>query len=327
LAEHLKTAESWLIRDLAEFVDEILWGREFIGPIEDIYEYRGRLQAQGILPGSYDVQPVEEDEEKQENKRPTSFAPYLSRLNWTYNPDHIWAAALRADLATPDERRRAVEYLDPLSLGPAKMPVVRFALKRLGAEVDDVRLWVRTALAKETNPDDAKHGEDQTIWALRVAGEDDTVEAEVVLDWVHHAHTPIRDAARLAASKKNPETLFEPLPDISTLHASTLGPALRGWVAAWKPYAKNIEPPKLLRDGLERLVSLSDSENTQEVVSTLKAFLESDEPAFKELAMSFPIPNHPELVEPMRKIEETATGWVARLARHYLYNHNLADIA
>ncbi len=327
LAEHLKTAQSWLIRDLAEFVDEILWGREFIGPIEDIYEYRGRLQAQGILPGSYDVQPVEGDEEKQENKRPTSFAPYLSRLNWTYNPHQIWAAALHAELATPDERRRAVEYLDPLSLGPAKMPVVRFALKRLGAEVDDVRLWVRTALAKETNPDDAKHGEDQTIWALRVAGEDDSVEAEVILDWVNHAHTPIRDAARLAASKKNPETLFEPLPDIPTLDASTLGLALRGWVAAWKPYAKNIEPPKLLRDGLERHVSLSDSENTQEVVSTLRAFLESDEPAFKELAMSFPIPNHPELVEPMRKVEETATGWVARLARHYLYNNNQADIA
>ena len=74
-------------------------------------------------------------------------------------------------------------------------------------------------------------------------------------------------------------------------------------------------------------MSLSDVEDPQEVVSTLKAFLESDEPAFKELAMSFPIPNHPELVEPMRKVEETATGWVARLARHYLYNNNQADIA
>ncbi|QED28920.1 hypothetical protein FRD01_17070 [Microvenator marinus] len=327
LAEHLKTAQSWLIRDVAGFIDEILWGREFIGPVEDIYEYRGRLQAQGILPGSYDVQPLDEEEDTQDHKSPTSFAPVLSRLGWPYNFTQFWTAAHRAHLATPEEKLRAIESLQPLSLGPARMPVVRFALKSLGAEVDDVRLWVRTALAPETNPESARDGEEQTIWALRVAGEDDSVEAEVILEWVHHAHTPIRDAARLAASKKNPETIFEPLPDISTLDADTLGLALKDWVAAWKPYAKNIEPSKLLRDGLERLISLSDTENTQEVVSTLKAFLESNEPAFKELAMSFPIPNHPELVEPMRKVEETATGWVARLARHYLYNNNQADIA
>lgn len=327
LAEHLKHAQSPLIRDLAELVDEILWGRESIGAIEDIYEYRGKLQAQHLLPGSYDVDPFEEEDGNTGQKAPTSFGRYLAALNWSYDLERIWSAAHHADLATPEERRRAVEYLEPLNLGPAKMPVVRFALKRLGAQVEDVRLWVRTALAKEMNPQSAQEGESQTIWALRVAGEDDSVEAEVILDWVHHAHTPIREAARAAMTRKDPEIVIEPLPDVANLDASTLGLALRGWVDAWKPYAKNIEPPKLLRDGLERLISLSDAEDVQEGVSTLKAFLESNEPAFRELAMSFPIPNHPDLIEPMRKVEETATGWVARLARDYLNLHTPADIA
>lgn len=317
LVAGLKEAPSALIQDAASLMDEILWGRENLGKIEDIYELRAEVCAAFGLPDAPEMDIEEDEEDTSDPGKPKPFSSYLKRLSsWSHDSEVFWNVAMHVERATPEERKKARAHFEGLhNLGPLNTPMARFALKRLGGDVDDVRMWVRTALAKEMNPRDIKSGEWQKIWALRIAGEDESVEVDVLIPWVSYPYPKIQQAAREALSRKVPEMVVDPLPDPDVSTAEQIADAVEMMLSTWIPFAQEMETPEYLIRALERLQERGDLTS---FIRASKVCLEHDEPVIFEASLRFAPPFNASLVEAMTKIEETATGWPARVAREWL---------
>lgn len=315
LVAELKRAQFAMIRDAALQMDEILWGREPVGNIEDIYELRAEISA--ALPDAPKVELEVDEEDANSVGQPKAFSWYLKRLSsWSHDSEIFWNIAMNVERATPEERKTALAHFEPLQgLGPLNMPMARFALKRLGGDVDDVRLWVRSALAKELNPKDAKSGEWQKIWALRIAGEDESVEVDVLMPWVNYPHEPIQEAAREALKRRAPEVYVAPLLDLKTSTADEISDAVETMLSTWTPFSKDGQTPSYLIQALERLQEMDDLPS---FIRTARVCLEHSEPAIFEAALRVLPPWDATLVEAMTRVEETATGWAAQVARRWL---------
>jgi len=314
-----------VLRDCAAILYDIQWGEESLGSIEDIYELREEFWRLGVLPDS-----VEEslDDDKPDTAYTPTFRKLLSGINWSREPEPFWNIAMAAEQGSDEQRSQALTKVEALRyLEQTLMPVVRFAAKRLGGDISDVRQHVRTALAKETNPAAVSMGRAQNIWALRVAGEDDSVEIEVIQPWTRCDDDEIRSAAIQAMKRRIPD-FQEPrywgdevrslIEQDDSKFAGRVAEYVERMLEDWVPFATKAPTPEILDTMMASLVHFKDKAAW---VAAATKCLNHPEDIIIQAALRVAPPHDSSLLEIMAKHEETQPRPARQIALEWLESY------